>query len=118
MTPSINRPPATVPIVAWHDQDLIGKITIYNRPPNLPAVPQDLTGQSAVLSVFSGDTLIESFSSLSGEITLGGVAGTIEILVPAATINAIPIGTYQYRLNTTGGPGPRRRLIGSFTVAP
>lgn len=51
-------------------------------------------------------------------IALGGVAGTIEVTVDAATTEAIPYGSYVWEL-TVGQPGdPIPLLSGTLTVGP
>lgn len=69
-----------------------------------------LSHQSAsiVLSLMSGNGL-----------TLGGVAGTIDMSVAASVTTTIPANTYVYDLEVQSDSGVVSRVVeGSFTVTP
>ena len=83
--------------------------------------PKDLTGFSAALQVretFDSTTPVVSLTNGSG-ITLGGVLGTINVIVSSSATSAIPAGYYSYDLEITSGAGVRDRLLeGKFVVTP
>jgi hypothetical protein len=83
--------------------------------------PLDLTGYSAALQVretYDSASTVVSLTNGSG-ITLGGVLGTINIVVASTATAAIPAGYYLYDLEITTGAGVKDRLIeGKFTVTP
>lgn len=87
----------------------------------LDGVPKDLTGFSAALQVretFDSTTPVVSLTNGSG-ITLGGVLGTINVIVSSSATSAIPAGYYSYDLEITSGAGVRDRLLeGKFVVTP
>jgi hypothetical protein len=81
----------------------------------------DLTGYSSRLQVrenyYSEDFLV----SITDQdlMTLGGSAGTIDILLPASDTSNIPAGDFVYDLELESGGGEVTRLIqGSFIVTP
>ncbi len=87
----------------------------------LDGTPKDLTGFSAALQVretFDSTTPVVSLTNGSG-ITLGGVLGTINVIVSSSATSAIPAGYYSYDLEITSGAGVRDRLLeGKFVVTP
>lgn len=85
-------------------------------------VPVDLSGYSARLQVrethYSTEALL-SLSSPSNGITLGGSAGTINLLVSASDTSDISAGNFLYDLELESGSGEVSRIIeGSFIVTP
>jgi hypothetical protein len=82
--------------------------------------PVDLTGYGARLQVREyhySDDFISSLTDSSG-ITLGGSAGTIDILIPAnETQNFVP-GDYVYDLELVVSGTVTRLIEGKFTVTP
>ena len=85
-------------------------------------VPVNLNGYSARLQVrqnhYSTDTIL-NLSSLTNGITLGGSAGTIDILVSASATAAISAGNFLYDLELESSGGIVGRIIeGSFIVTP
>lgn len=82
--------------------------------------PVDLTGYEARLQVreyhYSDDFII-NLTDTAG-ITLGGSAGTIDIIIAAsATQNFVP-GDYVYDLELVAGGTVTRLIEGKFSVTP
>jgi len=88
---------------------------------SLDLVPIDLSGYSARLQVrqaYYSELPIVSLVSGSG-ITMGGSAGTIDILISAAITSEFPTGTHVYDLEIISSSNIVDRLIeGSFNVTP
>jgi Na+/serine symporter len=87
----------------------------------LDEVPVNLTGYSSRLQVreayYSEDPIV-SLVSGSG-ITLGGSAGTIDILISASVTSEFPTGTHVYDLEIVSPSNLVDRLIeGTFNVTP
>lgn len=82
--------------------------------------PVDLTGYEARLQVreyhYSDDYVI-NLTDVSG-ITLGGSAGTIDILIDANTTQELVSGEYVYDLELVAGGTVTRLIEGKFTVTP
>jgi hypothetical protein len=88
---------------------------------SLDEVPVDLSGYSSRLQVrqayYSEDPVV-SLVSGSG-ITLGGSAGTIDILISASVTSEFPTGTHVYDLEIVSPSDIVDRLIeGTFNVTP
>jgi hypothetical protein len=88
---------------------------------SLDEVPVDLSGYSSRLQVrqayYSEDPIV-SLVSGSG-ITLGGSAGTIDILISASVTSEFPTGTHVYDLEIVSPSNIVDRLIeGTFNVTP
>jgi hypothetical protein len=88
---------------------------------SLDNVPIDLSGYSSRLQVrqayYSEDPII-SLVSGSG-ITVGGSAGTIDILISASVTSNFPTGTHVYDLEIVSPSNVVDRLIeGTFNVTP
>lgn len=82
--------------------------------------PVDLTGYSVRLQVREyhySDDFIVSLTDSSG-ITLGGSAGTIDILVAASATQEFVSGDYVYDLELVAGGTVTRLIEGKFTVTP
>lgn len=87
----------------------------------LDNVPINLSGYSARLQVREAHYSTESLISLvSGSgITVGGSAGTIDILINASNTSLLPAGTHVYDLEIVSSGNVVDRLIeGNFTVTP
>ena len=87
----------------------------------LDEVPVDLTGYSSRLQVreayYSEDPVV-SLVSGSG-ITIGGSAGTIDILISASVTSEFPTGTHVYDLEIISPSNTVDRLVeGTFNVTP
>ena len=81
--------------------------------------PIDLTGYTATMTVrpFVGATTTTVVASTAnGRITLGGIAGSVTVLIDATTTGAIPAGRYAYDLVLTTGSTVTRYLEGKFIV--
>lgn len=84
-------------------------------------IPVNLNGYSSRLQVrethYDADTIV-SLTSGSG-ITLGGSAGTIDILIAASATALFDAGTWVYDLEIQSTNGTIDRLVeGSFIVTP
>jgi hypothetical protein len=84
------------------------------------STPVDLTGYEARLQVreyhYSDDFVI-SLTDTSG-ITLGGSAGTIDVLVDATTTTELVPGDYVYDLELIASGTVTRLIEGQFVVTP
>ena len=85
-------------------------------------VAVNLTGYTARMDVrlrhSSTDKLL-ALSSPSAGITLGGLAGTIDLVLTAAQTAALAEGLYVYDLELVSGAGVVTRLLeGTVTVTP
>ena len=79
----------------------------------------DLTGYTGVMTVrpFVGaNTTTVVASTANGRMTLGGIAGTVTVLIDATTTGAIGSGRYVYDLVLTSGATVTRYLEGKFIV--
>lgn len=84
-------------------------------------VPVDLSGYSSRLQVrenhYSSDII--TYLTSSSELTMGGSAGTIDILISSASTASFESGTFVYDLEIESSGGIVDRLIeGSFIVTP
>jgi hypothetical protein len=82
-------------------------------------VPLDLTGYSARLQVresYSASSAVLSLTAGTG-ITLGGTAGTIDLLVASTATAALTPGQYVYDLELVNDTTVDRWLQGSFLVS-
>jgi hypothetical protein len=80
--------------------------------------PVNLTGFSAHLQVRDrpGGTLLADFSTAAGQITLGGVAGTITLIVAAAVTAAYGFDSGTYDLHMTDSLGSVTTLLAGLFV--
>jgi hypothetical protein len=81
--------------------------------------PLNLTGYTGVMTVrpFVGAaTTTVVASTANGRMTLGGIAGTVTVLIDATTTGAIGSGRYVYDLVLTSGTTVTRYLEGKFIV--
>ena len=79
----------------------------------------NLTGYTGVMTVrpFLGATTTTVVASTANSrMTLGGVAGTVTVLIDATTTGAIGSGRYVYDLVLTTGSTVTRYLEGKFIV--
>ena len=87
-----------------------------------PAVAVNLTGCTAeaqVRATIDSPTVLLSLSTVSNTIVLGGVAGTIEIVVPRALTEGVAWRSGVYDLELTLANGKKRRLLsGAVTISP
>jgi len=87
----------------------------------LDEVPVDLTGYSSRLQVreaYYSESPVVSLVSGSG-ITMGGSAGTIDILISASVTSEFPTGIHVYDLEIVSPSNLVDRLIeGTFNVTP
>ena len=81
--------------------------------------PLNLTGYTGVMTVrpFVGaSTTTVVASTANGRMTLGGIAGSVTVLIDATTTSAIGSGRYVYDLVLTSGATVTRYLEGKFIV--
>jgi hypothetical protein len=79
----------------------------------------NLTGYTGTMTVrpFVGATTTTVVASTAnGRMTLGGIAGTVTVLIDATTTGAIGSGRYVYDLVLTTGSTVTRYLEGKFIV--
>lgn len=83
----------------------------------------NLTGYTARMQVrdnVSSNTIVIALSTTAGSggtITLGGTAGTVDLLIPAANTTTLTAGQYVYDLELVSGGGVVTRLLeGNFKV--
>jgi hypothetical protein len=83
----------------------------------------NLTGYTARMQVrdnVSANAIIIALSTTAGSggtITLGGTAGTVDLLIPAANTTTLTAGQYVYDLELVSGGGVVTRLLeGNFKV--
>lgn len=86
-----------------------------------PAQPINLTGFTARMQIRANaeaaDTLAE-LTTEDGRITLGGVAGTIDLSLPHAVTDLLPKGKWVYDLELVSAGGLVTRLVqGSVKVS-
>lgn len=89
------------------------------NPDGTPGAPIDLTGYAGRMQVRDrpGGTVLLDLSTGNGGMTLGGAAGTIDLLASAAATAALTPGDYVYDLRLTSGSGVATyALAGSFEV--
>lgn len=84
--------------------------------------PVNLTGYSSKLQVrethYSTNTIVD-LSTINGGITLGGSAGTIDLLISASASSLLQPGTFVYDLELESSNGTISRIIeGSFVITP
>ncbi len=84
----------------------------------------NLTGYTARMQVRSdvtSNTIIATLSTTAGNtgtITLGGTAGTVDLLISATNTAALTAGQYVYDLELVSGGGVGTRLLeGNFKVS-
>lgn len=84
--------------------------------------PVNLTGYTARMQVrrrHADEVILMGLTSDTGEITLGGSAGTIVIVASATKTAAVPAKESVYDLELVSGDGTVTRLVeGNVTVTP
>ena len=94
------------------------KVIIWNSNGNIV----DLTGATAIMKVKTSkcdEDCVQEIIELTtenGRITLGGVLGTITLLITAADTLTLPCGQYYYDLYINFGATSYCKLEGTFTV--
>lgn len=87
-----------------------------------PAAAVDLTGCTALAHIretLEADDILITLSTANGKIALGGVAGTVEIILSAAETAAITWRSAVYDLEITFPDSTVRRLMyGGVTISP
>lgn len=79
----------------------------------------DLTGYAARMTVrpsAESATVTASLTTENGGITLGGTAGTVDLLLTAVQTTALTAGNYVYDLELVNGAVVERILEGAFVV--
>lgn len=107
--------PGTYNITCWQGATFDRTFTITQNGTAL-----NLSGYTSAMQVreaADSTAFLLSLTSGSG-ITLGGTAGTIDVLITAAQSSAIDAGSYAYDLEITSNGGEVTRLLqGGFTVS-
>ena len=83
-----------------------------------PAAAVNLTGYTARMDLVSAGQPTISLTTANACITLGGAAGTITLLLDAATTAAMAATTYAYDLELVQGSTVTRLLEGFQQVTP
>jgi hypothetical protein len=116
---------AQIPLCFVQYADFARTLTWLTGPDKFSAVPVDLTGWTSELMVRdvpSGSSLILSISTTpgpQGSIALGGVLGTIALVVPNAATALLPPGSFVHGLQMISPSGLRRVLAtGPVLVEP
>ena len=118
----MSNPPLALTLSIWQGQTFNDALTMQD--PTGLAI--NLTGYTAKLMarVDVTDALPQiTWSTVTGEIVLGGTAGTITFNVPAATTNALisveAVTVWMYDLVLTSGTGVTERVIqGAMVIYP
>ena len=79
----------------------------------------NLTGYTARMQVrtdYASTSTILSLTTQNGQITLGGAAGTITLLVSATDMAALSSGSFVYDLEMINGATITRLVQGTFVV--
>lgn len=88
-----------------------------NNPPSKGGPKVNLTNFTAALSVNGMTNFITTSPGANGQITLGGVDGTIRIYIPASVWNQFADTIVSFKLFVTAQNGsPSCPLKGNFTV--
>lgn len=75
------------------------------------------TARMQVRANTSSNTVIIELTTENSRITLGGAAGTVDLLIPAANTASLTAGQYVYDLELVSGGGVVTRLLeGNFKV--
>lgn len=83
--------------------------------------PINLTGYTARMQLrpsVSSSTVTLELTTVNGRIVLGGVAGTIQLLVPATTMAGLRPDSYEYDLEMVIGATVIKILSGCVKVVP
>lgn len=99
------------------DQGTDYAVTFTYRDSNNALV--NLTGATARMQVRRFVESTNPFLTMTNDsgITLGGAAGTIALLISAASLSAIPAGTYKYDIEiVTSGSVVVKLIAGSFIL--
>ena len=95
------------PTITWTDEA------------DLPVSLVSYTARMQVRSTIDAATVIIELTTENGRITLGGLAGTIELLLTCEETAALDSGTFKYDLELEGPGGVCTRLLkGNFKVDP
>lgn len=89
-----------------------------NNPISLVGATAHMSIRTQVANTDTGSPLID-LTTANGGLTLGGVAGTISILITAAQTAALTVARGRYDLYVTLSNGDRDRLMeGAVTIDP
>lgn len=73
--------------------------------------PIDLTGYTAAMNVVNGQDIVISLSTANGRISLGGLAGTMQLTIPASATAPLQPATCDYDLLLTSQAGVVTPLV-------
>lgn len=76
----------------------------------------NFTAKMQIRSTAASPTVIKELTTENGGITLGGVTGTISLLITATDTAAMAAGNYVYDVNLVSGGTINKPLYGTFTV--
>lgn len=110
--------PARYSLRAYEGATFRKRITVLTG--DVGSDPRDLTGYTAAFVIHdTAGTPLLTLTQVSG-ITLGGAAGTIDVVVTAAqTLSATWTGALYYLMITAPGPGDTDALLfGTFSIHP
>jgi hypothetical protein len=83
------------------------------------STPVDLTGYTAKMQVrtnLGAASVIVELSTENSRIALGGVAGTINLSIPASITATLLDGSYSYDLELYSGSNTYRLIQGQFII--
>jgi hypothetical protein len=80
---------------------------------NPDRTPINLTGYSATMTAATtkGAAKVIDVSDVTGEIVLGGAAGTVSVTIPASATSLLAPGAYVYEINLASPGGIVTRMI-------
>lgn len=82
-----------------------------------PVTLANYTGRMQIRETVSSTSIIEDQTTANGRLTINANAGTIQILIPPADMEAITPGIYVYDLELEDADGDVTRVVhGKFTV--
>lgn len=108
--------PAKYTFSCWQAATFRQLITVL---PDLNSPPTDLTGYEATMNIrLTPDaTPVYTLSTTSGDITLGGTAGTIGLYISATNTADLPNGLYDLSIVADAGTGDTDVVLwGPFRV--
>jgi hypothetical protein len=109
--------PVQYNMTAWQKGTWTKTITWLSGGPGSQAV--DLSGYTASMTIATdgNSAPLYTLTNTNGGITLGGVAGTIALYIPASEMQSIAAGTYLYQLTVVDSSGNTDPLLwGQFVV--
>ncbi len=103
-----NQLPADLNFTVYTGATFFQSITWENE----DGTPVDLTGYTAAMQAKAGSVTLININTDNGGITLGGVDGTIELLISAEDTSVLPSANCKYDLLLTSSGGFVYPLLG------